>query len=87
MGRYKHHNFCWSTAEARSAAEEVLPFAGLAPGEHAYRLRHLEGHEMAREALRVWIQRDGSQPSTLLQIAERFPKARTSLRNDLEVLL
>jgi predicted transcriptional regulator of viral defense system len=53
----------------------------------AYRLRHLEGHEMAREALRAWIQREGSQPSTLLQIAERFPKARTSLRNDLEVLL
>jgi predicted transcriptional regulator of viral defense system len=53
----------------------------------AYRLRHLEGHEMAREALRTWVQRPGSQPSTLLRTAERFPKALPSLRNDLEVLL
>ncbi len=53
----------------------------------AYRLRHLEGNEMAREALRTWIQRSGSQPSTLLQTAERFPKALAALRNDLEVLL
>lgn len=53
----------------------------------AYRLRHLQGHEMARGALRTWVQRPGSQPSTLLQVAERFPKALRSLRNDLEVLL
>ena len=53
----------------------------------AYRLRHLEGHEMAREALRTWVKRPGSQPSELLQTAERFPKALTALRNDLEVLL
>jgi predicted transcriptional regulator of viral defense system len=53
----------------------------------AYRLRHLEGHEMAREALRTWVQQPGSQPSALLQIAQRFPKALTALRNDLEVLL
>lgn len=53
----------------------------------AYRLRHLEGHEMAREALRTWVRRTGSQPSALLQIAQRFPKALPAIRNDLEVLL
>lgn len=53
----------------------------------AYRLRHLEGHEMAREGLRNWLQRPGSQPSLLIDIAQRFPKAHKQLRNDLEVLL
>lgn len=53
----------------------------------AYRLRHLHGHETAREALRTWVRRPGSQPSVLLQSAERFPKAIPALRNDLALLL
>jgi hypothetical protein len=53
----------------------------------AYRMRHLEGDELGREALRSWLRRPGSQPSTLLRMAESFPKARSALRQDLEVLL
>lgn len=53
----------------------------------SYRLRHLEGHELGREALRRWLRRPGSQPSALLEMAKRFPKAIPALRHDLEVLL
>ncbi|MEA2023341.1 MAG: type IV toxin-antitoxin system AbiEi family antitoxin domain-containing protein [Actinomycetota bacterium] len=53
----------------------------------AYRMRHLEGDELGREALRAWLRRPGSQPSTLLRMAESFPKARSALRQDLQVLL
>lgn len=53
----------------------------------AYRMRHLEGDELGREALRTWLRRRGSQPSALLKIAESFPRARSLLRHDLEILL
>lgn len=53
----------------------------------AYRMRHLEGEELGREALRAWLRRPGSQPSALLRMAESFPKTRTALRQDLEILL
>jgi len=53
----------------------------------AYRLRHLEGDELGREALKAWLRRRGSQPSRLLEVAAPFPKALTRLREDLRVLL
>lgn len=53
----------------------------------AYRLRHQVGHELGRRALRTWLGRSKSQPSVLLALAEQFPKARSTLRDDLEVLL
>lgn len=53
----------------------------------AYRMRHLEGEELGRDALRTWVRRRGSQPSKLLRFAESFPRARTAIRNDLELLL
>ncbi len=53
----------------------------------AYRLRHLEGDELGREALKVWLRRRGSQPSKLLELAGSFPKALGRLREDLRVLL
>jgi predicted transcriptional regulator of viral defense system len=52
----------------------------------AYRLRHLEGPELANEALRRWLSK-GGQPSTLLRMSRAFPKAQTALRTALEVLL
>lgn len=52
----------------------------------AYRLRHLEGPELANEALRRWLRR-GGQPSTLLTMGKDFPRALPALRNALEVLL
>ncbi|MEA1903702.1 MAG: type IV toxin-antitoxin system AbiEi family antitoxin domain-containing protein [Actinomycetota bacterium] len=53
----------------------------------AYRMRHLEGEDLGREALRTWVKRKGSQPSKLLLFAESFPKARSAIRRDLELLL
>lgn len=53
----------------------------------AYRLRHLEGEELGREALKVWLGRRGAQPSRLLELAASFPKALRRLREDLKVLL
>lgn len=52
----------------------------------AYRLRHLYGADQAHEALKRWL-RQGHNPSTLLKIAEQFPKAEAALRHALEVLL
>ena len=53
----------------------------------AFRLRHLEGPETATQALRRWLRRRGSQPATLLRMARAFPKAESSLRTALEILL
>jgi hypothetical protein len=53
----------------------------------AYRLRHLEGDELGREALKAWLRQRGSQPSRLLEAAAPFPKALVRLREDLQVLL
>jgi predicted transcriptional regulator of viral defense system len=52
-----------------------------------FRLAYREGHDQANAALRRWLTRRGSQPSTLLDMAAAFPKARTRLRHALEVLL
>jgi hypothetical protein len=53
----------------------------------AYRLRHLEGDELGREALKGWLRRRGSQPTALLDIATAFPNVLGRLREDLRVLL
>ena len=53
----------------------------------AFRLRHLEGPELAIEALRRWLRRRGSQPATLVAMARVFPKAEPALRSALEILL
>jgi hypothetical protein len=53
----------------------------------AFRLRGREGHDVANEALRRWLRKPGAQPSALLALAARFPRAATPLRHALEVLL
>ena len=52
----------------------------------AYRLRHLEGAELANQALRRWL-RTGGQPSALLGLAKGFPPARSAILRALDVLL
>jgi hypothetical protein len=52
----------------------------------AFRMRHLEGADLANEALKRWLRR-GGQPSQLLQMARSFPRTQTALRGTLEVLL
>lgn len=52
----------------------------------AFRLRHLEGADLANEALKRWL-RQGGQSSELLALARSFPRALTTLRETLEILL
>ncbi len=52
----------------------------------AFRMRHLEGDDLAIEALKSWVRR-GGQPSELLRMAGSFPRAQTAIRGTLEILL
>lgn len=52
----------------------------------AFRLRHLEGADLANEAVKRWL-RGGGQPSGLLRLAKAFPRAMTPLRETMEILL
>jgi predicted transcriptional regulator of viral defense system len=52
-----------------------------------FRLAHREGADVAHEALRRWLPRRGSDPSSLLVIARRFPVALPKVRRALEILL
>jgi predicted transcriptional regulator of viral defense system len=52
----------------------------------AYRMRHLEGPDLAHEALKRWLRR-GGQPSQLLTLARSFPRTQSALRETLEILL
>jgi hypothetical protein len=52
----------------------------------AFRMRHLEGADMANEALKRWLRR-GGQPSELLATARSFPRTLTALRETMEILL
>ena len=51
------------------------------------RLRHLEGSEVAWEALRRWLGRPGRSPAQLMELAREFPHTEPALRRALEVLL
>ncbi|WHT21664.1 hypothetical protein N8J89_11535 [Crossiella sp. CA-258035] len=53
----------------------------------AFRLRRWEGPELGNEALRRWLRRPDTQPSSLLSMAREFPLAEKPLRQALEVLL
>ena len=53
----------------------------------AFRLRHLEGPEVAVEALKRWLRGRGSEPAALLGMARSFPQAEPALRAALEILL
>jgi len=52
----------------------------------AFRMRHIEGTDLANEALKRWL-RTGGQPSELLILARSFPRTQTVLRQTLEILL
>ena len=52
----------------------------------AYRMRHLDGADLANEALKRWL-RGGGQPSELLRVARSFPGVQGVLRETMGVLL
>ena len=71
-------------------SESDLAIASYSPERSicdAYRMRHTQGAELGREALRNWIRQPGSHPAALLEIASHFPKANSAIRRDLEILL
>ncbi|HVA58967.1 MAG TPA: type IV toxin-antitoxin system AbiEi family antitoxin domain-containing protein [Mycobacteriales bacterium] len=51
------------------------------------RLRHLEGSDVAWEALRRWLGRSGRSPAQMIELARNFPRAEPALRRAFEVLL
>jgi hypothetical protein len=50
------------------------------------RLRHREGSDIAWEALRRWLARQGRNPAQLIELARQLPHAEPALRQALEVL-
>lgn len=52
----------------------------------AFRLRHLDGADLANDALKRWL-RQGGQPSELLRLSSSFPRAASAIRKTLEILL
>ena len=52
-----------------------------------FRMRHRQGDDEAYEALRRWLRRRESQPSTLLTMAAHFPRSVPPIRQALTVLL
>jgi len=53
----------------------------------AFRLRHEIGVDVANEAIKRWLRRRDSSPSSILKLAESFPKAQPALLSTLQVLL
>lgn len=52
----------------------------------AFRMRQVEGLDLANEALKQWL-RQGGQPSELLGLGRSFPRTQKILRQTLEILL
>lgn len=53
----------------------------------AFRLRGIEGSDVAYEALRRWIQLPHRKPAKLIQMASHFPNVSTPLVKALQILL
>jgi hypothetical protein len=52
----------------------------------AFRLRHLEGGDLAYTALRRWLRRPGSSPVALHEMARRFPRTLRAITGALTIL-
>jgi predicted transcriptional regulator of viral defense system len=52
----------------------------------AFVVSHVQGSDVAYEALRRWLRKRGNNPSQLLVIAREFPMAGSRIRHALEVL-
>jgi predicted transcriptional regulator of viral defense system len=51
------------------------------------RLRHREGSDIAWDALRRWLRRDGAKPAALIEMAKSLHGAERAVRNALEIVL
>ncbi len=52
-----------------------------------FRIRHLEGVDLAHASLKRWLRAGDSQPADLLALARRFPRTEPAIRQALELLL
>jgi predicted transcriptional regulator of viral defense system len=52
----------------------------------AFRLRHIDGADLANDALKRWLLQ-GGQPSQLLRLSTSFPRSASAIRKTLEILL
>ena len=92
-GPYSWHHFAAETFNL--GREEIKLDGGLALGLYsaersildAFRLRGLEGPELANEALRRWLRRPNSHPQKLLELARHLPRSQPSLLRSLQILL
>ena len=60
---------------------------GIARPKNKGTARHLQGSDIAWEALRRWLRQPGASPAQLIALAKHFAGAEPALRNALEVLL
>jgi hypothetical protein len=51
------------------------------------RTRHIQGSDIAWEALRRWTGQPGRNPAQLIELAKHFTGAEPALRKSLEILL
>jgi hypothetical protein len=51
------------------------------------RIRHLQGSDIAWEALRRWLRQPGASPAQLVELAKHFAGTEQAIRKALEVLL
>jgi hypothetical protein len=51
------------------------------------RTRHLQGSDIAWEALRRWLRRPRASPAQLIETAKHFARAEPAIRKALEILL
>ncbi len=51
------------------------------------RIRHLQGSDIAWEALRRWLRQPGASPAQLIETAKHFAGAEQAIRKALEVLM
>ena len=52
-----------------------------------FRIRHLEGVDLAHASLKRWLRVHDSRPAELLAMARRFPRTEPVIRQALELLL
>ncbi len=85
----RHHDDTFLVGRETFEVDEGLTL-GLYNAERcildAFRLGHQEGHAVAAEALRRWLQRRGASPAELLAMARHFPKVEPSLLHALRIL-
>jgi len=87
---HRFHDATFELGRQRLGVDENVELAIYSPERcivDAFRLRHLEGDEVAVDALRRWLKWPNATPAHLLDLARSFPKGEPALLTALRVLL